>query len=95
MSDFKKALLWTAIPVGGLSIISAAGAAVIRNTNTQSPFTYVWFAAVACFIAAFVALIVFIVKRKNRVAAGILAGIGIGIVALGASCFANLSTIKF
>lgn len=28
MSDFRKALLWTAIPIGVLSLISTAGVAV-------------------------------------------------------------------
>jgi hypothetical protein len=38
--------------------------------------------------AGIVAAIVFAIKGKRQIMSGILAGLGIGIVALGASCFA-------
>jgi len=83
MGDFRKALLWTAIPIVALSVMSTAlpWFAII-----------VWFGAAACFVAAIVAAIVYAnTKGKRQITAGILAGAGIGIVALGVSCFAILA----
>ena len=77
MSDFRKALIITAIPIVVLSLISLAGPSV-------------WFAAAALWVIAIVAAIVFISKGRREIAAGVFSGIGIGIVALGATCFANI-----
>ena len=83
MSDFRKALIFTAIPIVVLSLISLAG------------FIIVSLAATALWVIAIVAAIVFAVKGRRTTAAGIFAGIGIGIVALGATCFANLSLARY
>ncbi len=87
MSDFRKAFLFTVIPIVGLSVISMVG-------RFLPALGYVWFVAIAYGAAALLSCIVFAIKRKTRVVAGILAGIGIGIVSLGATCFANLSGFR-
>ena len=77
MSDFRKALIITAIPIVVLSLISLA---------VQS----VWIAAAALWVVAIVAAIVLIFTGRREIASGIFTGIGIGIVALGATCFATI-----
>lgn len=80
MSDFGKALMWTAIPLAVLSVISLATVDV--GSKIIGIFTIV------CFVAAIVASIFFAIKGKRQIAAGILVGVSIGIVALGVTCFA-------
>jgi len=80
MSSFRKALLWTAIPTVTLSIISLIG----------DPVWLVWIGAAALIAIAFVVSILILIFGDRGIAAGILAGVGIGIVALGATCFANI-----
>ena len=90
MSDFRKALMITAIPIVVLSLISLAGAAL-------KGFIFVGFAAAAgtLWVVAIGVAIVFAVKGKREIAAGMFAGIGIGFVALGATCFANLNMARW
>ncbi|MFC1875600.1 hypothetical protein ACFLUX_00915 [Chloroflexota bacterium] len=83
MSSFRKALLWTAIPTVTLSIISLIG----------DPVWIVWIGAAIYILIAFVVLIFILILGDRDIAAGILAGVGIGIVTLGATCFANLGRI--
>lgn len=91
MSNFMKALLVTAIPVGGLSIISSAGIALAPRSRTQSVFVILWFVSLAIWALAIMAAIGFAIARQKKITAGIFAGIGIGLVTLGVSCLANLS----
>ncbi len=84
---FRKALAATAIPVVALGVIGSAGLALGASWLMGGVLTI---SSVGLF-AAFVVAIVFAIRGKRQTAAGILAGIGIGIVALGATCFANMS----
>ena len=84
MSDFLKGLLITAIPIVVLSVVSMAGAAV-------EGIYYVWLGAIALWWIAIVTAIGYTIARKGQIAAGIVAGLGIGIVSLGATCFANFA----
>ena len=87
MSNFRKALMFTAIPIVVLSLISLAGIGrYVFGEGVQS----VWFASAALWVIAIGAAIVFSVKGKRGIAAGILAGIGIGFVAIGGICLADL-----
>ena len=91
MSDFRKALLWTAIPIIVLSTISAGG--TIARVGWADFGAIAGVAAVGLWGVAILAAIGFAVARKRQVAAGILVGVGIGIIGLGATCFAALSAI--
>ena len=87
MSNFRKALMLTAIPIVVLSLISLAGVGrYVFGEGVQ----LVWFASAALWVIAIGAAIVFSIKGKREIASGILAGIGIGFVALGGTCFAAL-----
>ena len=86
MSDFRKALLFTAIPIAVVSVISAVGTAARGTYDT--PFFFLWAVAALMLVIAVVVAIVFTVKGRREIAAGIWAGIGIGIASLGMSCFA-------
>ena len=83
MSAFLKALLWTAIPILGLSAISVI-AAIASSGRVAFGGSVV---GMLCVLALLVS-IGFIIAGKRRVAAGILAGVGIGLVGLGLTCFA-------
>ncbi len=91
MSSFKKALIWTAIPIVVLSVISAAGRMPTGGGLDWDPLLALWFVAAGLLGLVILAAIGFAVARKRQIAAGILAGIGIGSVSLGVTCFANMS----
>ena len=86
--NFRVAFAWTAIPIVALGIISTAGA-------SADGFYSLWFYGAGLGVLALLVAIGFAIARKGRAASGILAGIGVGILALALTCFANLSTIDF
>ncbi len=90
MSDFRKALIWTAIPLVVLGVIVAAGTALPMLRGFAVGFGIIGSLGAVLVFAGLVAAVVFAIKGKRRIMAGILAGVGIGIVALGASCFASV-----
>lgn len=74
MSSFRKALLWTAIPSMALSIIGAV-------------MPLAWPRVAWASITGFIVAIVFLIRGKKQIAAGVLAGLGIGIIVFFLSCF--------
>ncbi len=84
-SDFRKGLVVTAIPF----LVYALLFFVLGPVQLGQPlmFLFLFFPFVAI-PAAIILSIAFAVRGSKRLAAGILAGLGIGIVAIGASCFA-------
>lgn len=81
MTDFRKALLWTAIPLVALALIGMVSMPV-------------WIVALALVVIAFiVALILLLAKHNRQAAAGVFTGFAIGIVALGATCFAAFNKL--
>ena len=87
MITFAKALTATAVPIVAVSIASIVGV-INTSGSAQNNFASVAFGAAGLWVLGILAAIGFAVARKGEVAAGILAGVGIGIVALGATCFA-------
>ncbi len=77
-SDFRKALLWTAIPIVLISLISIV-------------VPFIWFGGALVFVIAFFIAIVRLLQGERGIAGGIFAGIGIGVVALGLTCFASMN----
>jgi hypothetical protein len=80
MSDFLKALLITSIPIVVLSLITVPG----RDYSQVA----IWFLATILWLVAITSSILFAVKGKRQIAAGTLAGAGIGAIALGVTYFA-------
>lgn len=87
MNDFKLAFILTAAPITAVGVLSMAGAA-------YEGFFGLWFVGIAMWIAAVLAAIGFALALHLRTAAGILAGVIVGSVALGATCFANLNLVQ-
>ena len=89
-SDFRKALLWTAIPVVALDLI---GAGVMWGQRMNSVLGG-WFvtAGLGVWILAILACIGFAIARKRQIALGILAGVGIGLAGQMLSCFTLAAT---
>lgn len=88
MTDFQKAFAWTAIPICALSIISTAGALGRGGFYIY----FFWYGAAAAAALAILAAIGFVRADKRGTASGILAGMGVGVLALAVTCFANLAT---
>jgi hypothetical protein len=91
MSDFRKAMIWTAIPLAVLGIVAVVGMVPVPG------YTWGGFAAWALFGLAILAFIGFGIAEKIQIALGILAGLGIGIgiiiVAFGITFFVVLSQL--
>jgi hypothetical protein len=85
---FWLAFAWTAFPIVLVSVVSTAGAA-------DDGLYFLWFVGVVLGLIAPLAAIGFAFAHKGRVASGILAGFGVGVLALALTCFANLSTLDF
>jgi hypothetical protein len=83
MSDFQKGLAFTAGPIVVLCIIGSVGS--IHNLYGVGVS---WSAIGIAFLAAFIVAIVMGVRGKRKASAGIFVGLAIGVIALGASCFA-------
>jgi len=82
MSNFLRALLWTAIP---MLVLSAVGVAATRS---MFGFTMsIAFNTAVAFVLAIVVCIGFAIARKRQIALGILAGAAIGLLGLGLTCF--------
>ena len=84
MSNFRKALIFTTVPIVVLSLISIGGA-----VSDNHALRMVELGAVALWVIAIVVGIVYTIKGIKQTAAGIWAGVGIGAVSLSATCFAN------
>lgn len=80
MSGFRKALLFTAIPAILLSLISLA-------------VPLVWIFAVVFVGLALLTALILLFTGDRETASGILTGVGIGIITLGGTCFANLGNL--
>jgi hypothetical protein len=74
LSVLVKAMLFTAVPIAVLSVVDAYSA--IAGVGGL-----VW-------VAAVVACVAFAIARRGQIALGILAGLAIGAVSLGLTCFA-------
>ncbi len=90
MSDFRRALLWTAIPIVVFTAIGMPGMIATPYT-TWSGFGVFTGIAVGLWGLAILVCIGFAIAHKRQIALGILVGIGIGIIGLGITCFASFS----
>ncbi|GEM_PF-1893410 len=86
-SDFRKALVITVAPCLIFSIVLLIG----PHLWTETAFIVAVLLPGLAIPAAITASVVFAVTGERESAAGTLAGLGIGIVAMGASCYASIA----
>jgi hypothetical protein len=86
-SAFKKAFAWTAVPIVALSVLSTVGSGV------EGLYAF-WYVAAGLWLLSVLVGIGFAIGRGGQTTSGIWAGVGLGVVALGLTCFANLSTFE-
>ena len=88
MSAFRKGFALTAIPIVVVSILSTAGA-----VGSEGLY-FVWYLGAGLWALAILTAIVFtIAVSKRKTASGMWAGLGVGFLALTATCFVNVATI--
>jgi hypothetical protein len=88
MSGFLKALIWTAIPFLILTIVQVIVTQLSQNGGASSSLVVINLGGIVFFLVAIVASVVFGIRGKLRITAGVFTGLAIGIIVLGASCFA-------
>ena len=94
-SGILKAFAWTAIPIVALSIVSTAGAAYgVSDVQFWLGFYLVWFGAAGVWLVATIVMAVLYARGKGESASGVLAGVGVGVLALGTAGLVNFATIQ-
>ena len=85
---FRGSMLTVAVPIWGLGALSVGG-------FVAAGLYYLWYiAALYALIALFVGIGFAVSKNSRDLANGTLAGVGIGVLGLSVTCFANLSTLQ-
>ena len=94
MNIFRKAFAWTAIPIVTLSIVSTAGAGYgVSGAKFWVGFYLVWYIAAGLSLVAAIAMVALYAKGKKESASGVLAGVGVGVLAVGTTGAVNVATI--
>lgn len=91
-SGFAKAFWITFGLIGGLSLLSTAGA--IDQNGPLGAIYVAWFFAVVAWLAAVMMGLGMLFARNKQAGAGVLAGAALGFLALAVTCFANLATVQ-
>ncbi len=93
MSDFRKAFIWTAVPLVALAVFDfvlgllnsylwRSGISGMFLISLRFPLAILW-------VAALFTAVAFAIARRRQIAAGMLAGVAIGFVAVGLTCFGS------
>ncbi len=94
-SGILKAFAWTAIPIVVLSIVSTAGAAVgDSGVRFWLGFYVLWYGAAGVWLVAIIAMVVLYTRGKEENPSGVLAGVGVGVLAVGTTGLVNFATIQ-
>ena len=94
-SGILKSFAWTAIPIVALSIVSTGGAAYGVSGSAFWPgFYVVWYGAAGVWLVATIAMVVLRTRDKRESASGVLAGVGVGVLAVGTTGLVNFATIQ-
>ncbi len=84
-SSFRKAMVITAIPFVAFSIAWMIGGRAL----TSLPLNVLVGIPLLGIPAAVILAVILAVARRQQAAAGVLAGLGIGIITMGVSCFSS------
>ena len=87
----RLAFFWTGGLITAVSLLSSAFAAIDTSTGFFGATAFWWLLAVLIWVLSLVAVPIVLFTLGGRVAAGVLAGIGVGTAALAVTCFANLA----
>ncbi len=94
-SGILKAFAWTAIPIVALSIVSTAGAAYgVSGVQFWVGFYLVWLGAAGVWLVASIAMVVLYARGTRERASGVLAGVGVGVLAVATTGLVNFATIQ-
>ena len=93
MTVFWKAFTWTAIPIVALSIVSTAAAVGEVSGSALWLGFYLAYGAAGVWLVATIAMVVLYARGKGESASGALAGVGVGVLALGTTGLVNFATI--
>jgi len=90
-----KAFAWTAVPSVVLSFLSTAGAEYgVSGVKFWLGFYLVWPVAAGVWLAATIAMVVLYARGRRESASGVLAGVGVGVLAVGTTGLVNFATIQ-
>ena len=93
MTVFWKAFVWAAIPIVALSIVSTAAAVGVSGSAFWLGF-YLVYGAAGLWLVATIAKFVLYARGKRESASGVLAGVGVGVLAVGTTGLVNFATIQ-
>lgn len=94
-SPFRKALVYTSVPFIVASITwVVAGGFFVPLIQSPSALTVVLGFPLLAIPAAVIMSILLALTGRRQQASGVLAGLGMGIVAMGASCYASTFLFK-
>ena len=88
---FRLAFFWTGGLITAVALSSSASSAIGTSTDFLGFPAFLWLLGVLIWVLSFIAVPIVLFTLGGRVAAGILAGIGVGTVALAVTCFANVA----
>ena len=94
MTVFWKAFASTAIPIVALSIVGTA--ATVEEVSGSALWLgfYLVYGAAGVWVVATIAIVVLYARGTRESASGILAGIGVGFLALGTTGLVNCASIQ-
>ena len=93
MTIFWKAFTWTAIPIVALSILStAASAGEVSGSALRLGF-YLVYGAAGVWLVTTMAMVVLYTRGKRESAPRVLAGVSVGVLALGTTGLVIFATV--
>ncbi len=90
MSTFRKAMLWTGLPLVGLSLLVFGARIVIRTFPGAVAIGFSGMLAALLWVLVLFTGLGLLIAGRRQVGAGMLAGAGIGLVGMGLTCFGPL-----
>lgn len=88
---YKRALWLTFGVIGGLCVLSMAGAT--GPQGNAAALYYLWYVAALVWLVAFPLGLALLFRKDKQIGSGILTGAALGFLALAVSCFANIATL--